>query len=187
MKSLHPADPAIAVLLPCYNEEQTIGAVVRGFREALPQATIYVYDNNSTDLTALQARAGGAIVIREPRQGKGNVVRRMFADIEADIYVMADGDGTYDPQDAPQLINTLLTERVDMVVGTRRGVQRVESAGVHHVRCWLRCLFLRRPYLLPHLHYSKIRATRYIGWLSGCLAQVFKRCWAIRGNVGVLM
>ena len=122
MKSLHPADPAIAVLLPCYNEEQTIGAVVRGFREALPQATIYVYDNNSTDLTALQARAGGAIVIREPRQGKGNVVRRMFADIEADIYVMADGDGTYDPQDAPQLINALLTERVDMVVGTRRGV-----------------------------------------------------------------
>jgi glycosyltransferase involved in cell wall biosynthesis len=122
MKSLHPADPAIAVLLPCYNEEQTIGAVVRGFREALPQATVYVYDNNSTDLTALQARAGGAVVIREPRQGKGNVVRRMFADIEADIYVMADGDGTYDPQDAPQLINTLLTERVDMVVGTRRGV-----------------------------------------------------------------
>src|SRR5690606_33627799 len=122
MKSLHPADPAIAVLLPCYNEEQTIGAVVRGFREALPQATVYVYDNNSTDLTALQARAGGAVVIREPRQGKGNVVRRMFADIEADIYVMADGDGTYDPQDAPQLIPTRRTERVDMVVGTRRGV-----------------------------------------------------------------
>ena len=84
--------------------------------------SIYVYDNNSSDLTALKARAAGAIVIREPRQGKGNVVRRMFADIEADIYLMADGDGTYAPEDAPQLINTLLTERSDMAVGTRRGV-----------------------------------------------------------------
>ncbi|MDX8501035.1 glycosyltransferase [Mesorhizobium sp. VK4C] len=115
-------EPAIAVLLPCYNEELTIGEVVRRFRETLPSATIYVYDNNSKDLTALRARAAGAIVVREPRQGKGNVVRRMFADIEADIYVMADGDGTYAPEDAPQLINTLLTERSDMVVGTRRGV-----------------------------------------------------------------
>lgn len=122
MKVLTQAEPAVAVLLPCYNEERTIGAVVRGFREALPNAAIHVYDNNSTDLTALQARAAGATVIREPRQGKGNVVRRMFADIDADIYIMADGDGTYDPQDAPQLVNTLLTERVDMVVGTRRGV-----------------------------------------------------------------
>lgn len=120
-------EPSIAVLLPCFNEERTIGAVVRGFREALPQAAIYVFDNNSTDLTALQARAAGAIVVREPRQGKGNVVRRMFADIDADIYVMADGDGTYDPADTPHLVNTLLTERVDMVVGTRRGVE--EDAG----------------------------------------------------------
>jgi glycosyltransferase involved in cell wall biosynthesis len=122
MEALPSAEPTIAVLLPCYNEEQTIGAVVRGFREALPHAAIYVYDNNSSDLTALKARAHGAIVIREPRQGKGNVVRRMFADVDADIYIMADGDGTYDPSDAPQLINALLTERVDMVVGTRRGV-----------------------------------------------------------------
>jgi glycosyltransferase involved in cell wall biosynthesis len=113
---------ALAVLLPCFNEERTIGEVVRRFREALPAAAIYVYDNNSSDLTALKARAAGAIVVREPRQGKGNVVRRMFADIEADIYLMADGDGTYAPEDAPQLINTLLTERADMVVGTRRGV-----------------------------------------------------------------
>ena len=115
-------EPTIAVLLPCYNEELTIADVVRRFRETLPSAAIYVFDNNSKDLTALRARAAGAIVIREPRQGKGNVVRRMFADIDADIYLMADGDGTYAPEDAPQLINTLLTERCDMAVGTRRGV-----------------------------------------------------------------
>jgi glycosyltransferase involved in cell wall biosynthesis len=115
-------DLSIAVLLPCYNEEKTVGDVVRRFREALPDAAIYVYDNNSSDLTALKARAAGATVVREPRQGKGNVVRRMFADIEADIYLMADGDGTYAPEDAPQLINMLLTERSDMAVGTRRGV-----------------------------------------------------------------
>ncbi|MEP9397709.1 glycosyltransferase [Mesorhizobium sp. KR2-14] len=117
-----PDDLTIAVLLPCYNEEKTIGDVVTRFRETLPAAAIYVYDNNSRDLTALLARAAGAIVVREPRQGKGNVVRRMFADIDADIYLMADGDGTYAPEDAPQLINTLLTEGSDMVVGTRRGV-----------------------------------------------------------------
>lgn len=115
-------EPAVAVLLPCYNEEHTIADVVTRFRVALPGAAIYVYDNNSSDLTALKARAAGATVVREPRQGKGNVVRRMFADIEADIYLMADGDGNYAPEDAPQLINTLLTERSDMVVGTRRGV-----------------------------------------------------------------
>ena len=119
--SIH-ADLDIAVLIPCYNEEHTIGDVVTRFRAALPSAAIYVYDNNSSDLTALKARACGAIVVREPRQGKGNVVRRMFADIEADIYLMADGDGTYAPEDAPQLINVLLTEQSDMAVGTRRGV-----------------------------------------------------------------
>ncbi|MCR9137039.1 MAG: glycosyltransferase [Alphaproteobacteria bacterium] len=112
----------IAVLLPCYNEEQTIADVVLGFRRELPQARIFVYDNNSTDRTAILAARAGATVIREPRQGKGHVVRRMFADIEADIYVMADGDGTYAPEDAPDLIRTLVTERSDMVVGTRRGV-----------------------------------------------------------------
>jgi glycosyltransferase involved in cell wall biosynthesis len=115
-------DFKIAVLLPCYNEASTIGAVVSGFREALPQARIYVYDNNSTDGTALTAMLAGADVMRERRQGKGHVVRRMFADIDADIYVMADGDGTYSPRDAEELIRTLLTERADMVVGTRRGV-----------------------------------------------------------------
>ncbi len=114
---------AIAVLLPCYNEASTIEEVVRGFRAVLPQARIYVYDNNSTDGTALKAMLAGAEVFRERRQGKGHVVRRMFADIEADIYVMADGDGTYSPKDAEDLIRTLVTERTDMVVGTRRGVQ----------------------------------------------------------------
>jgi len=112
----------VAVLLPCYNEAMTIGPVVRGFAKALPGATIYVFDNNSTDDTARAAAHAGARVFREGRQGKGNVVRRMFADIDADIYVIADGDGTYDPADAPSLINALITEHVDMVVGTRRGV-----------------------------------------------------------------
>ena len=112
----------IAVLLPCYNEAATIADVVAGFRAALPTARVYVYDNNSTDGTALKAMLAGAHVVRERRQGKGHVVRRMFADIDADIYVMADGDGTYVPADAEELIRTLLTERADMVVGTRRGV-----------------------------------------------------------------
>ncbi|KZS53271.1 glycosyl transferase [Rhizobium anhuiense] len=112
----------IAVLLPCYNEAATIGPVVRGFRTTLPDAAIHVYDNNSTDGTALQAMLAGAHVVRERRQGKGHVVRRMFADIEADIYIIADGDGTYTPDDAEELVRTLLTERADMVVGTRRGV-----------------------------------------------------------------
>lgn len=114
--------PDIAVLLPCYNEAATIGAVVRGFRAALPDAHIHVYDNNSTDGTALHAMLAGAHVVRERRQGKGHVVRRMFADIDADIYIIADGDGTYAPEDAEELVRTLLTERADMVVGTRRGV-----------------------------------------------------------------
>lgn len=113
----------VAVLLPCYNEAQTIDAVVSGFKEALPGARIYVYDNNSTDGTALRALLAGATVARERRQGKGNVVRRMFSDIDADVYIMADGDGTYAPQDARQLIDKLLAERADMVVGTRRGVR----------------------------------------------------------------
>ncbi|NKK68327.1 glycosyltransferase [Rhizobium leguminosarum bv. viciae] len=112
----------IAVLLPCYNEAATIGAVVQGFRTTLPDAAIHIYDNNSTDGTALQAMLAGAHVVRERRQGKGHVVRRMFADIDADIYIIADGDGTYAPEDAEELVRTLLTERADMVVGTRRGV-----------------------------------------------------------------
>jgi hypothetical protein len=116
------AELKVAVLIPCYNEELTIGEVVTRFRAALPAATVYVYDNNSHDMTAIVARAHGAIVVREPRQGKGNVVRRMFSDIDADVYVMADGDGTYAPEDALTLIGTLVEQRCDMVVGTRNGV-----------------------------------------------------------------
>lgn len=114
----------IAILIPCYDEAATIGDVVRAFREALPEASVHVYDNNSTDGTALQALLAGARVERERRQGKGHVVRRMFADIDADVYVLADGDGTYAPQDAGQLIRMLFSERADMVVGTRRGVHQ---------------------------------------------------------------
>lgn len=109
----------IAVTVPCFNEEQTIAAVVTDFKEALPGATVYVYDNNSTDGTAEAARAAGAIVAKEARQGKGQVIRRMFADVDADIYVMVDGDGTYDASAAPRLIGQLIEERLDMVVGTR--------------------------------------------------------------------
>jgi glycosyltransferase involved in cell wall biosynthesis len=115
-------DYSIAILIPCYNEEHTIGDVVKRFQQALPSARIIVFDNNSKDMTALRARLAGADVVRETRQGKGHVVRRMFADIDADIYLMVDGDGTYAPEDAPDLVRTLLTERSDMVVGVRRGV-----------------------------------------------------------------
>lgn len=111
--------PQIAVLLPCYNEGPVIAVVVQAFRLALPDCRIYVYDNASTDDTAEQARAAGAIVCRETQQGKGHVVRRMFADIEADIYVLADGDGTYDASMAPGMIQLLLDDNLDMVVGAR--------------------------------------------------------------------
>lgn len=109
----------IAVLLPCYNEEAAIADVVAGFQASLPGAAIYVYDNNSTDNTSGVAAQAGAIVRREPLKGKGNVVRRMFADIDADLYIMADGDGTYDAKAAPTLINKLLNENLDMLVGAR--------------------------------------------------------------------
>jgi glycosyltransferase involved in cell wall biosynthesis len=112
---------SIAVLLPCYNEAIAIGSVVAAFRRALPSARVYVYDNNSTDGTLQQAEAAGAIVRCEPYQGKGNVVRRMLADIDTDIYVLADGDGTYDPTAAATLIDTLVTQNLDMIVGARTG------------------------------------------------------------------
>ena len=112
-------EPRIAVLLPCYNEEAAIAQTVAGFRAALPSATIYVYDNNSADRTVAVARAAGAVVRTERIQGKGAVVRRMFADIDADIYVMADGDATYDAASAPALVARVLDEQLDMVVGSR--------------------------------------------------------------------
>src|ERR1700748_3025138 len=109
----------IAVLIPCFNEAASIATVIRGFQVALPGAIVYVYDNNSTDQTPVIAAAAGATVRKEPLQGKGNVVRRMFADIEADIYVMVDGDGTYDPGCAPEMVRLLLAENLDTVVATR--------------------------------------------------------------------
>ena len=118
--SQHDVDTLkIAVLLPCYNEGVSIKSCVEGFRKALPDAVIYVYDNRSSDNTSEQAKIAGAVVRSEQWPGKGNVVRRMFSDIEADIYIMADGDGTYDARMAPQLIQKLIDEHLDMVVGTR--------------------------------------------------------------------
>jgi glycosyltransferase involved in cell wall biosynthesis len=109
----------VAVLVPCYNEQGTIADVVTGFRAALPGATIYVYDNNSTDRTAEAARQAGAVVRREIHQGKGHVVRRMFNDVEADIYVLVDGDATYDAASASVMIDKLIEDRLDMMVASR--------------------------------------------------------------------
>jgi len=109
----------IAVLVPCFNEEAAVANVVTGFRKALPTAQIYVYDNNSRDRTAAVARSAGAEVRSERRQGKGHVVRRMFADIDADVYVLVDGDATYDAPSAPRMIEKLVDEHLDMVVGLR--------------------------------------------------------------------
>ncbi len=109
----------IAVLVPCYNEAATIAAVVNDFRNALPRATIYVFDNGSTDATVDHARAAGARICSESLQGKGNVIRRMFADIEADVYLLVDGDDTYDAGAAAELVLTLVTRQLDMVVGRR--------------------------------------------------------------------
>lgn len=111
----------VVVLIPCYNESAAVAKVVSGFRAALPDADVFVYDNNSGDDTADRASAAGAIVRREPRQGKGHVVRRMFADIEADVYVLVDGDATYDAASAGKLVARLIEDDLDMVVGARVG------------------------------------------------------------------
>ena len=121
MTPIASTQPTIAVLLPCYNEEAAIARTVADFRAALPGATVYVYDNNSRDRTVEVARAAGAVVRTERIQGKGAVVRRMFADVDADVYVMADGDATYDAASAPRLVAALLDEQLDMVVGSRIG------------------------------------------------------------------
>ena len=123
--------PRIAVLLPCYNEEAAIGATIAGFRAALPRATVYVYDNNSRDRTREIAAEAGAVVRTETQQGKGHVVRRMFADIDADIYVMADGDLTYDPKAAPAMVDLLVADQLDMIVGTRRHDEKSAYRGGH--------------------------------------------------------
>lgn len=109
----------VAVLIPCYNEEAAIATVVGAFRAALPHATVYVYDNNSRDHTCERAQAAGALVRHEARQGKGNVVRRMFADIEADIYVLVDGDDTYDADASPHMIHKMVTDGADLLTARR--------------------------------------------------------------------
>jgi hypothetical protein len=129
--SLSPAAPAtrsaavkVAVVIPCLNEAQTIGKVVRDFRTALPSAEVYVYDNGSTDDTVAEARAAGAVVAHEPLRGKGNVVRRMFSDVSADVFVMVDGDDTYDATAAPVMIQALLDNKADLITGVRVSDER---------------------------------------------------------------
>lgn len=114
-----PTTPRVAVLVPCYNEEVAVRDVIAGFQRALPDATVYVFDNNSKDQTVARALEAGALVRHVLTPGKGNVVRRMFADVEADVYVLVDGDATYDAASAPALVAKLLSEHHDMIVGTR--------------------------------------------------------------------
>jgi glycosyltransferase involved in cell wall biosynthesis len=137
MTSFASERPRVAVLVPCYNEEKTVQLVVSGFHKALPGATIFVYDNNSKDRTVDLARAAGAVVRREPLQGKGHVVRRMFADVDADAYVLVDGDATYDAASAVIMVERLLAENLDMVVGVR--AERGEDAfrRGHRIGNWL--------------------------------------------------
>ena len=131
------AEPQIAVIIPCHNEAVAIGKVIDDFRAALPNATIFAYDNCSTDDTSRVAREHGAVVRFEPQKGKGNVVRRMFADVEADIYVMVDGDDTYDAASAPELVRTLMSESVDMVTAIRDEVATAAYRRGHRFGNWM--------------------------------------------------
>jgi glycosyltransferase involved in cell wall biosynthesis len=130
------------VLVPCFNEDRAIAKVVAAFRAALPQAVVYVYDNNSTDGTTAAAREAGAVVRRETHQGKGYVVRRMFNDIEADIYILVDGDATYDAPSAPAMVAKLLDERLDMVVGARIDREEAAYRRGHRAGNWLLTRFI---------------------------------------------
>ncbi len=132
----------VAVLVPCYNEEKSIAQVVRDFRAALPHASVYVYDNNSSDHTAEAAEAAGAMVRREQHQGKGHVVRRMFSDVEADIYVLVDGDATYDAPSARKMISCLLEQRLDMVVAARVDQEKAAYRPGHRAGNWLLTSFV---------------------------------------------
>ncbi len=132
----------IAVLVPCYNEAVSVAKVVKDFRAVLPKATIFVFDNNSTDNTAATARAAGAEVFQEKRQGKGFVVRRMFTDVEADIYVLVDGDATYDAPSAPIMIERMLKDRLDMVVGSRVDREQAAFRTGHRTGNWLLSAFV---------------------------------------------
>jgi glycosyltransferase involved in cell wall biosynthesis len=137
-----PSTTRVAVLVPCFNEEAAVATVVADFRKALPQATIYVYDNNSRDRTVAVAREAGAEVRSERRQGKGHVVRRMFADVDADVYVLVDGDATYDAPSAPRMIEKLLADRLDMVVGLRVDQEQAAYRMGHRTGNWLLTSFL---------------------------------------------
>ncbi len=132
----------VAVLVPCYNEEAAVATVVADFRKALPAAEIFVYDNNSNDRTVEVARAAGAVVRSERRQGKGHVVRRMFADVDADIYVLVDGDATYDAPSAPRMIDTLVNDHLDMVVGFRVDQSVAAYRPGHRTGNWMLTSFL---------------------------------------------
>jgi len=128
--------------VPCFNEEAAVATVVGDFRKALPSAQIYVYDNNSSDRTAVVAREAGAEVRSEYRQGKGHVVRRMFADVDADVYVLVDGDATYDAPSAPRMIDVLLSEHLDMVVGLRVDQSEAAYRRGHRTGNWMLTSFL---------------------------------------------
>ncbi len=132
----------VAVLVPCFNEEAAVATVVGDFRKTLPAAEIFVYDNNSTDRTVEVARAAGAEVRSERRQGKGHVVRRMFADIDADIYVLVDGDATYDAPSAPRMIEALVNDHLDMVVGFRVDQSAAAYRPGHRTGNWMLTSFL---------------------------------------------
>jgi glycosyltransferase involved in cell wall biosynthesis len=137
-----PAQPRVAVLVPCFNEEAAVATVVADFRKALPSAEIFVYDNNSSDRTVAVAREAGAQVRNERRQGKGHVVRRMFADIDADIYLLVDGDATYDAASAPRMIDALLSDHLDMVVGFRVDQAAAAYRPGHRTGNWMLTSFL---------------------------------------------
>jgi len=127
------AQPSVAVVVPCFNEARTIGGVIAAFRETLPDARIIVFDNRSSDGTADVARKAGAEVMYEPRPGKGNVVRRMFADVDADVYLMVDGDGTYDAASAPQLVSMIVDQHLDMAIGARANIEQDAHRSGHAV------------------------------------------------------
>jgi glycosyltransferase involved in cell wall biosynthesis len=147
--SKHFSRREIAVLIPCHNEAAAVAKVVEDFRAALPSATIYVYDNNSTDGTAEKARNAGAVVRREERQGKGHVVRRMFGDVDAEVYLLVDGDGTYDALSADAMIARLIEDRLDMVVGARieqnKAAQRPRHRAGNRILTGFVALMFRRP------------------------------------------
>src|ERR1700710_1196248 len=137
-----PSSMRIAVLVPCFNEEAAVATVVADFRKALPLAEIFVYDNNSSDRTMVVARDAGAEGRSERRQGKGHVVRRMFADVDADIYVLVDGDATYDAPSAPGMIDRLVNDHLDMVVGFRVAQSVAAYRPGHRTGNWMLTSFL---------------------------------------------